>query len=56
MTFGTSANFDAMASLRNDGQGDGTGRPGRRDSALQAAFETQMRMTQSLFGERGHGV
>lgn len=54
MTFGTSANFDAMASLRSDGQADGTGRPGRRDSALQTAFETQMRMTQSLFGERGY--
>jgi hypothetical protein len=55
MTFGASANFDAMASLRSDGQVDGTGRPGRRDSALQAAFETQMHMTQSLFGERGRG-
>ena len=53
MTFGTSANFDAMASLRSDGQADGTSKPGRRDSTLQKAFETQMHMTQSLFGERG---
>lgn len=58
MTMGTSAEYDALAHLLTSGQAnqsmaEGAGRNGRRDGAMQAAFETQMRMARTLFGEKG---
>jgi hypothetical protein len=52
MTTGTSAGQDALAALRPDSQ-TGTGRSARRDAAVRTAFEEQMRMTRTLFGDKG---
>jgi hypothetical protein len=52
MTTGTSAGHDALAALRPDSQ-TGTGRGARRDAAMRTAFEEQMRMTRTLFGDKG---
>ncbi|WP_231117044.1 chitosanase [Pseudodesulfovibrio alkaliphilus] len=53
------AEYDTLARLLTNGQtdrqpvGEGAGPSGRREGAMQAAFETQMRMARTLFGEQG---
>jgi len=59
MTMNATGEYDTLAHLLTNGQADrqslthGAGRNGRRDGAMQAAFETQMRMARTLFGEKG---
>lgn len=51
MSFGTIADYNAIAALQ--GGKDGQAKAGKNgmDATLQKAFNTQMRMAQSLFGE-----
>ncbi len=51
MSFGNIANLSTMVSLQGGKNTGAIGKNGVPDAQLKAAFETQMRMTQSLFGE-----
>jgi len=51
MSFGTIGNNDVMAALQGAKSASGGGKATGQNAQLQAAFNTQMRMAQSLFGE-----
>jgi hypothetical protein len=51
MSIGTNADYDALVSAQAALSARTTPRAASRDAAVQAAFETQLRMTNSLFGQ-----
>lgn len=59
MSFGTIANYNVTAAMQGNNSTGTTSGKSAQTAQLQAAFDTQMRMTQSLFGEgsqeRGEG-
>jgi hypothetical protein len=53
MSIGTNADYQTVAALRAGSQSRAAGGVKSQDEAAMAAFEMQMRMTRSLFGEGG---
>ncbi len=51
MSFGSITDLNALAALQGGKSVGVAGKKGASGAQLQAAFETQMRMTQNLFGE-----
>lgn len=51
MSFGNVADMSALGALKAGKVGNATSKNATADANVQAAFEAQMRMTQSLFGE-----